>query len=48
MTAWDLDENSFDVVEAIVQRSFPAKIVFKASYAEFTETSFNPGTWIPF
>ena len=48
MTAWDLDENSFELVEDIVRFSFPNKIVFKASEAQFTGTSLRPGTCIPF
>lgn len=48
MIAWDQDENSFDDVGDIVRLSFPCKMIFKASAAEFTETSFSPGTWIPF
>ena len=48
ITAWDLDENSFELVEDIVRFSFPNKIVFKASEAEVTGTSLSPGTCIPF
>jgi len=48
MIAWDQDENSFDEVGDIVHLSLPCKMIFKASDAEFTETSLSPGTWIPF